>query len=268
MLLDARQLVVRHHPSLPAVLTGVDLHVAPGELIAVIGSNGSGKSTLARALVGLLPLESGQLRGAGPDGRPRVGLVMQDPAAQLIAVTVADEIALGPEGAGQPPAEVARRVGTLVTLHDLDPWWHRDPAHLSGGQQQRVAVAAIEACDVDVLVLDEPTALLDRPAREHFLQSVRHAAAGRGVVWVTQEPDELAHVDRIVLLDAGTVAWSGSVAEYVAAPEVAATFGLDLPAAARITHGLIARGAWPATLPVPVTVPQLLAAVEGADRAR
>ncbi|MEO6867093.1 MAG: ATP-binding cassette domain-containing protein, partial [Gaiellales bacterium] len=110
MLLHATRLVVRHHPSLPPALNGVDLHVAAGEVVGIVGSNGSGKSTLARALVGLLELESGAVRGSGHGGVARVGLVLQDPAAQLIAVTVADEIALGPEGAGQPPTSVAQRV--------------------------------------------------------------------------------------------------------------------------------------------------------------
>lgn len=257
MVLRARGIVVRHHPSLPATLDGVDLDVAAGEVVVVVGSNGSGKSTLARALVGLVQLERGQVTGAS-GGAPRVGLVLQDPAAQLVAVTVADEVALGPESQGMRPAVVADRVLSQLRLQDLEPLHHRDPATLSGGQQQRVAVAAIGSCDVDVLVLDEPTAMLDAAATSAFGDRIRDLAAGRAVVWVTQEAADVASADRVVVLDAGTVAWQGSGADYVAQPSLAAGFGLELPPAARIAHELAAHGAWPATRPIPVRLPDLV----------
>jgi energy-coupling factor transport system ATP-binding protein len=237
MLLRAAELVVRHHPALPPTLAGVSLDVQAGELVAVVGANGSGKSTLARALVGLVELERGSVRG-GDGGPVRVGLVLQDPAAQLVAVTVADEVALGPEAAGIAPSEVRALVDRHVRLQRLQAIRHRNPATLSGGQQQRVAVAAIGACDAQVLVLDEPTALLDPTSRRAFAASVPELAAGRGVVWITQEADEVALCDRVVVLEAGTVAWSGPTNRYVAEPHVAESFGLELPVAARMAHAL------------------------------
>jgi energy-coupling factor transport system ATP-binding protein len=263
MLLRATGLVVRHHPSHPPALAGVDVSLAAGEVVAIIGANGSGKSTLARALAGLVPLEAGRVEGTA-GGPPRVGLVLQDPAAQLIAATVADEIALGPEGAGAAPDAVTATVVRALQLNDLQHLQHRDPARLSGGQQQRVAVAAIEACDVDVLVLDEPTALLDRSARARFGERIRSAAEQRAVAWVTQEPDDLQWCDRVIVLEAGTLAWSGSMHEYVASPHVAGSLGLPVPDAARIAHRLGELGAWPSDRPVPITDTQLLAALGGA----
>jgi energy-coupling factor transport system ATP-binding protein len=260
MLLRATDLVVRHHPSLPPALAGVGLEVVGGELVAVVGANGSGKSTLARARVGLVELESGSITGV------RVGLVLQDPAAQLVAVTVADEVAMGPQSAGHEPTWVATRVDEHLRLQQLMALRARDPATLSGGQQQRVAVAAIGACDAQVLVLDEPTALLDPPARRAFAANVRQLAAGRGVVWVTQEADEVALCDRVVVLEAGTVAWSGTIAEYVEAPHVAASFGLELPVAARVALALRAAGVGPDG-PVPVGARELVERlVDGAAR--
>lgn len=237
MLLRAIELVVRHHPSLPPVLDRVSLDLAAGELVAIVGANGSGKSTLARALAGLFEVESGTI--AGPAGRaPRVGLVLQDPAAQLVAVTVADELALGPQHAGVAPAQVAAIAEGQAHLHQLEATWARDPATLSGGQQQRAATAAITACDVDVLVLDEPTALLDEPARRSFAAHIRELAGTRAVAWITQEPDEVAACDRVVVLDAGALVWSGSVQDWLADPTIAATWGLELPAPARMAHTL------------------------------
>ncbi len=237
MLLRAIDLVVRHHPSLPPVLDRVSIDLHEGEFVAIVGANGSGKSTLARALAGLLPLESGSITAA--DGRPpRVGLVLQDPAAQLIAITVADELALGPQHAGAAPARVAAIAESQARMHALDMLWARDPSTLSGGQQQRVAVAAIAACDVDVLVLDEPTALLDQPARRAFVTRTREQAGARAVAWITQEPDEVAGCDRVVVLDAGELVWSGPVDAWLADPSIASTWQLELPAPARIAHGL------------------------------
>jgi energy-coupling factor transporter ATP-binding protein EcfA2 len=133
---------------------------------------------------------------------------------------------------------------------------------LSGGQQQRVAIAAIGACDAQVLVLDEPTALLDPAARRAFAANVRRMAAGRGVVWVTQEADELALCDRVVVLEAGTVAWTGATAEYVDAPHVAASLGLELPVAARVAIALRAAGVGPAGA-TPVTARGLVEQLVG-----
>lgn len=261
MLLCATDLVVRLHPSLPATLDRVSFTLAAGELVAVVGSNGSGKSTLARALAGIVELESGQVEG--PSGSSsRVGLVLQDPAAQLIAVTVADEVALGPEGAGHAPTAVARSVHAHLALQDIVQLAPVDPAALSGGQQQRVAIAAIAACEVDVLVLDEPTALLDPQARREFATNIRTAARGRGVAWITQEPEDVASCDRVVVLEAGTVAWEGAVADYVTQSHVAGSFELELPAAARVAHALGGEGAWPRDVPIPLTIDALVAALD------
>jgi energy-coupling factor transport system ATP-binding protein len=240
--------------------------VEAGELIAVVGANGSGKSTLGRALAGLVPLEAGRVVGRGGSAA-RVGLVLQDPAAQLIAATVADEIALGVQSRGAGSQRVGSRVDDAVTAHRLESIWHRDPARLSGGQQQRVAMAAIDACDVDVLVLDEPTALLDPPARHAFAARLREGIGGRGAVWITQEPDEVAACDRLIVLDAGQLVWQGSVDQWVADPSLAATWGLDLPVAARLAHALAASGAWSGGVPIPARGDALLHILGGA-RAR
>ena len=262
MLLRAIDLVVRHHPSLPPVLDRVSMSVAAGELVAVVGANGSGKSTLARTLAGLLVPESGRIEGAG-GARPAVGLVLQDPAAQVVETTVADEVALGPRHAGVGAGQVATITEHAVRIGGLEQLWGRDPATLSGGQQQRVATAAISACDVAVLVLDEPTALLDERARATFAATIRERAAGRGVVWITQEPDEVAACDRVVVLDAGALVWSGPIRAWLDDPALAATWGLDVPAPARIAHALAAQGVLAGAEHAPRTIDELVAQLVG-----
>lgn len=240
---------MRHHPSLPPALAGIDLQVHAGQVLGVVGSNGSGKSTLARALSGLIELEAGQILGREGREPPRVGLVIQDPAAQLLAVTVADEIAIGPEGAGREPSQVVGIVESLLARHRLGGLWARDPGRLSGGQQQRVAVAAIEACDVDVLVLDEPTAMLDPLGRAELIAALGSGLGERAMLWITQDAEDLAHCHEVLVLDAGVVVWRGPVDSYVQMPEVAETYGLELPVAARIARALDARAAWPRHAP-------------------
>lgn len=258
----AEQLVVRHHPSLPPVVAGTSFHVDAGEVLAVIGPNGSGKSTLARAVAGLVELESGRVAFADAARAPRVGLVLQDPAAQAVADTVADDVAWGPERRGVAAHDTASTVASTLARMDLVELAAAHPSRLSGGQQQRLATGALLACDVDVLVLDEPTALLDAAARARFIADVRLLARERPVVWITQEADELASCDRVLVLDAGHAVWSGSVAEYVADPQLAATWQLDLPAPARIAHqlGIAQHG-------VPLDVAALLAAAGAHDGA-
>lgn len=268
MLLQATDIRVRHHESHPPVLAGVSLELAAGELLAVVGANGSGKSTLARALTGLVSLEAGTVGGrTAAGGAPRVGLVLQDPASQFVAATVADDVAFGPEGAGIDPAVIRQVVPALVEEVGLAAQAARDPAFLSGGQQQRAAIAAILACDVDVLVLDEPTAMLDAAGRAAFRAQARALIGGRGAIWITQDADEVATCDRVLVLEAGIVAWTGTVRAYIAAPHVARSFGLALPAAARIAHELADRGAWPSGVAIPLDVAELDAAIAGAHGA-
>lgn len=262
VLLRATSVVVRHHPSLPPVLDGVDLAVHRGERIAVVGANGSGKSTLARVLAGLEPLESGSVVGApGASGTNavQVGLVVQDPAAQLVAATVADELALGPELAGRSPYDIAATVDEVASAHGLDTIWARPPQQLSGGQQQRVAIAAVAACRFDVLVLDEPGAMLGEAARAELIAMLTtDPRPARAVVWVTHDPMEVAACDRVIALDAGVTVWSGSSSEYLDSPYVATQLGLDLPAPTRVLMHLIDRAAAPGGVRMPRSEEELV----------
>lgn len=259
----AEQLVVRHHPEQPPVVDGVSLHAHVGEIVGITGPNGSGKSTLARALAGLLPREHGSIHweGSAAVAAPRVGLVLQDPAAQAVADTVADDVAWSSERSGAAPTETAALVNQSIASLDLVDVAARHPSELSGGQQQRAALAALLASDADVLVLDEPGAQLDASARAVFARAVRATSEQRPVLWITQRPEELAHCDRVLVLDAGHVVWEGTAAAYAADPALPGTWGLELPPAARIAHELGLTGE--AVGVVPLHLEQLLALVQG-----
>ncbi|WP_336922221.1 ABC transporter ATP-binding protein [Aquipuribacter sp. SD81] len=172
VLLRARGLAVRRPGAVAPAVSGVDLDVRVGRATAVVGANGAGKSTLALALAGLLAPDGGELvalpplaGGAGPAPhrwRPRelaarIGTVFQEPQHQLVAATVADELAVGPRALGLPEAETADRVAELLERLRLGHLARANPFTLSGGEQRRLSVATVLATRPRLLVLDEPT---------------------------------------------------------------------------------------------------------------
>lgn len=194
----------------PAVLHGVDLDAAAGEVVALLGPSGSGKSTLLRCVAGLTPLRAGRVEIAGVDAadvpveRRGVGFVFQDHAL-LPHRDVAGNVGLGPRLRGLPPDEVAARVAAVLADVGLSHLADRPVDALSGGEQQRVALARALAARPRLLLLDEPYGALDRPLRERLLAELRPLvrAAGAAAVLVTHDQDDaLAVADRVaVLLD-------------------------------------------------------------------
>ena len=197
MLDLARLTLVREGPDGPVpVVRDLALRLAPGERLALIGGNGSGKSSLLRHLA-----EPGVLPGV------RVGLVTQDPDEQLVAATVAGELALG-----RPDADVAAELAALglAALADVDP------RLLSAGEKQRLQVGAVLATRPDLLLLDEPGSLQDR--HQAAWLAARIAAQDATVIWATQIQDEILHCHRALLLEDGRAVAAGPATEVVAAP--------------------------------------------------
>ena len=205
---------------------------------AVIGANGTGKTTLGRAVAGLDRLERGRLEIAGtavddpaagvfvPAHRRRVGMVFQD--HRLFGhLRVIDNVAFGLRRAGADRAGARQQAGALLERVGVDSEaWQRRPAALSGGQRQRVAVARALAPEPDVLIVDEPLASVDSSGRAQ-LRALLGESPARHVILITHDPVDVATLARrLVVLDAGSVAGRGSVAEVTASPgcEWAATF--------------------------------------------
>lgn len=196
-----------------AALDELDLAVAEGEVLAVVGPSGSGKSTLLRAVAGLQPLDAGEVRLGGrdlagvPPHRRQVGLMFQDHALFPLR-DVAGNVGFGPRMAGVDRSEIAARVAELLALVDLEGYDRRAIPSLSGGEQQRVALARALAARPRVLLLDEPFGALDRPLRERLASDVRRIARRLGltVVAVTHDHREaFALADRVAVLDAGRI---------------------------------------------------------------
>ena len=233
-------------------LRGIDLAVPRGEYLAILGHNGSGKSTLARCLNGLLAPSAGDVWVKGMNTRDEhtivqvrssVGMVFQNPDNQFVATVVEEEVAFGPENLGLPAAELRARVDRALSLVGLLEARHRDPATLSAGQKARLAIAGILAMEPDCLVLDESTVMLDPASRQGVLRLVRGLhGEGLTVIAITHNMGEALHADRILVLEAGTIALQGTPEEVFARADDLERLGLSLPPAAAIAHGLRRRG--------------------------
>ncbi|MCW2928484.1 MAG: transporter related protein [Thermoleophilia bacterium] len=228
--LVASGIVVEHRSRAGVVrsLAGVDVTVASGDVLAVMGGTGAGKSTLARVLVGIESPTSGTLGGAALGG---VRMVLQRPEASFLEARVLDEVMLAALAGGAPRAEADRRARGLLDLLGLPAdIADRDPLALSGGEQRRVAIAAVLSGDPAVTILDEPSAGLDSAARGELHQALLALrTAGRTMVVITHDPAEAALLGtRLVVLADGRVAWDGAADAILGDPATARRAGIDV----------------------------------------
>ena len=200
---------------------GIDLTIEEGECIGLIGSNGAGKTTLAYSVAGLVPgqyhgVKKGEVRVFGEEVEEykrgelqrTVGLVFSDPEAQFTAMTVEDELVFGLENLGMGLPEIRERLAWACDLADLAPLLDKPPYEISGGQKQRVALAAVLAMRPRLLILDEPTAMLDPISRARVFEVLARLRAERDITMILIE-HTLEHIiplaDRMVLLGDGRV---------------------------------------------------------------
>lgn len=184
------------------VLKSCSLEVPKGEFWMLLGTNGSGKSTLLRLLAGLLTPKSGEIRILHP-----VGFVFQNPDHQLVMPTVGADVAFGLVEEKLLPAQVRQRVAEALSAVNLLDLQRRPIYALSGGQKQRVAIAGAIARRCEVLLLDEPTALLDPDSQLELVAQVRRLVKSRSLtaLWVTHRLDELNYCDGAFLLERGSL---------------------------------------------------------------
>lgn len=182
---------------------GLDLTIPAGQTVLLAGASGSGKSTVLRALAGLLDDQAGDLEGqADPPVRPgERGLLLQNPANAMVAATVGRDAAFGPENAALARPTIHARAAEALDAARVDVDSGREPLATSGGQQQRIALAGALALEPDVLLLDEPTSMLDGPTADAVRQAILEAASGRTLVVADHRLEAwLPHVDRLVIL--------------------------------------------------------------------
>ena len=241
-------------------LDSVNLSIKRGAFTSIIGRNGSGKSTLAKSINALLsPTEGCVLVGGYDTGkeeylweiRRMAGMVFQNPDNQLVSAVVEDDVAFGPENLGLPREEIKERI--RISLEATGMIEHRKmaPHLLSGGQKQRVAIAGVVAMRPDIIIFDEPTAMLDPEGRGEVLEiATRLNNEGITVLLITHYMEETINSDRVIIMDHGKVCMDGTPQEVFIRVEDIKRLGLKLPFAVELSESLRAKGKIPPGAPI------------------
>ena len=226
--------------SIQTAVDGVDLEVAPGDFIAVLGHNGSGKSTLAKHINALLEPSEGTLWVDGMDTadmkhlydiRRAAGMVFQNPDNQIIASVVEEDVGFGPENIGIPTADIWKRVDESLEAVGMTAYRYKSPNKLSGGQKQRVAIAGVMAMRPQCIVLDEPTAMLDPNGRKEVIKTVQELNRQEGitVLLITHYMEEVIEADRVIVMDDGKLVMDGTPREVFSRVDELKSYRLDVP---------------------------------------
>ncbi len=223
----------------------VNLNIKAGELVAILGHNGSGKSTLAKHFNGVLLPAGGHCYVDGIDTadedhlydiRQRAGMVFQNPDNQIVATIVEEDVAFGLENLGVEPSEIRRRVDEALMSVGMEKFALHAPHQLSGGQKQRIAIAGVVAMRPKVIILDEPTAMLDPKGRREVIKTIKELNKDHGVtvVLITHFMDEATQCDRVVVMDNGSVILDDTPAKVFAQAALLKEVGLDVPQATEL----------------------------------
>lgn len=223
----------------PAV-SNLNLEIEQGQFVAVIGKNGSGKSTFARLMNALILPTSGtvyinNLKTSEDeylwDIRQCVGMVFQNPDNQIVATSVEEDVAFGPENLGIPSGEIKVRVEEALKAVGMSEYKKVAPHNLSGGQKQRIAIAGILAMKPKCIILDEATSMLDPAGRKEVLEVLKKLNVEENitVIHITHHMNEAVYADRVVIIDDGKVIKDGTPREVFADVKGLKKLGLDVP---------------------------------------
>lgn len=254
------------YPDGTTALRDVNLSLAPGQKVALLGANGSGKSTFFLCLNGINKPQSGTLyfNGVPYDYskkgllklRSKVGIVFQDPDNQLFSASVYQEIAFGAMNLGLSPEAVRNRVEEAIAALEITPFRNKPTHFLSGGQKKQVAIADIVVTHPEVIILDEPAAALDPKHTKIVNQLIdRLSQSGITTLIATHDVDHaFAWADHVVLFHEGTVLLQGTPESVFSNQTALEKSNLEKPAALRMFNRLCTCGLLPQGLPLPRTL--------------
>ncbi len=223
-----------------SVFEDLNLEVAQGSFVAILGGNGCGKSTLAKHFNAILLPSGGKVYVCGMDTgdeealipiRRNVGMVFQNPDNQIVANVVEEDVAFGPENLGVSAPQIRYQVDNALKQVGMYEFREHAPHLLSGGQKQRVAIAGVIAMMPKCIVLDEPTAMLDPKGRKEVMETILRLNREKKitVVLITHHMDEAAMAQRVVVLHQGQVAADGTPQEVFSQVELLHSIGLAAP---------------------------------------
>ena len=236
-----------------AVFEDLNLSIAEGSFVAVLGMNGCGKSTLAKHFNSILLPSGGKVFVCGIDTanedrlmvvRRNVGMVFQNPDNQIVANVVEEDVAFGPENLGIASPEIRNRVDKALKQVGMYEYREHAPHLLSGGQKQRIAIAGVIAMEPKCIVLDEPTAMLDPRGRREVMETIGQLNREKGitVILITHHMEEAALADRVVVMHKGGVAADGTPKEVFSQVELLHNIGLAAPDSVELCWSLKQEG--------------------------
>jgi energy-coupling factor transport system ATP-binding protein len=260
--------------ALSPALAGIDLELSEGDFVVVVGPAAAGKTTFCHCLTGAIPKMvnarfDGEVEIAGqnladlplPRVSPLAGMVLQSPRNQLFSISVAEDVAFGPENLGLPAEEVRRRMTASMEFTSVQRLAERFSHLLSGGESQRVVLSAVLALDAGIFIFDQPAGELDPVGRRQVYANIRrlNQEAGKTVVLVEDRLEEvLAYATRVLLLESGRLVMDAEPRDFVASDDLAA-HGVRPPAPAAVHREMRARGRDLGACPL--SVEELIAAV-------
>ena len=231
----------------------VNLDIAQGDFVAILGHNGSGKSTLAKHLNAILYPAEGTVWVDGKDTkqdqylwdiRQTAGMVFQNPDNQIIGQMVEEDVGFGPENMGVPTKEIWERVEESLKAVGMYEFRKSSPNKLSGGQKQRVSIAGVIAMHPKCIILDEPTAMLDPKGRKEVIRAVRalNDVERITVILITHYMDEVIYADRVYVMDKGKITLQGTPREVFSEVDRLRDLRLDVPQVTVLAHELRKEG--------------------------
>ena len=231
----------------------VNINIAPGSFVAILGHNGSGKSTFAKHLNAILAPTEGYVYvdGKCTDDdediltiRQTAGMVFQNPDNQIIGQVVEEDVGFGPENMGVPTKEIWERVEESLKSVGMLEYRSASPNKLSGGQKQRVSIAGVIAMRPKCIILDEPTAMLDPVGRREVIDAVRelNRAEHMTVILITHYMEEVVDADKVYVMDDGHIEMEGTPREIFSHVDTLKALRLDVPQVTLLAHELKKKG--------------------------
>ncbi len=233
-------------------LDNISIDIEKGDFVAILGHNGSGKSTLGKLLNAQISPSAGTISIDGIvsneenqwEIRKKCSMVFQNPDNQMVATTVEEEVAFGPENLRVEHPELRERVDKAIDLVGMSAFKKRNPSNLSGGQKQRVSIAGVIAMLSDYIIFDEPTAMLDPQGRKDVIELIQSLNKDykKTIIYVTHYMEEAVLADKIVVLDSGKKALEGTSREVFSQVDKMKELGLAVPQVTEVAYGLSKKG--------------------------